>query len=59
LPADYRKDSEVKVLARTENRILLEASYTYGMRSGQGYWVVLRKDGLVWQYAVIEMAWIS
>jgi hypothetical protein len=59
LPLEARKSVTVDVLARTDQRILLEVSYHCGPRCGQGYYVVLRKDGRVWQYAVIEMAWIS
>jgi hypothetical protein len=59
LPPEYRRDSEIKVLARTYGRILLEVSYRCGNLCGRGYYVVLRSDGNVWQYAVIRMAWIS
>jgi len=61
LPLKYRKDSDVEVIAhsKTDDRILLEVSYRCGMLCGRGYYVVLRKDGTVWQYAVIRMAWIS
>jgi hypothetical protein len=61
LPPEYRKDANVEVIARSEagDRILLEVSYRCGMLCGRGCYVVLRKDGAVWQYAVIRMAWIS
>jgi hypothetical protein len=59
LPVEYRKDSEVELLARTDDRILLEVSYSRGPRCGRGYYVALRKDGPVWQYAVIRMWWIA
>jgi len=61
LPSEYRKDCDVEEIARnkTGDRILLEVSYRCGMLCGRGYYVVLRKDGTVWQYAVIRMAWIS
>jgi len=59
LPSEYRKDSKVEVLARADHRILLEVSYNCGRLCGRGYYVALRKDGPVWQYAVIRMAWIS
>jgi hypothetical protein len=61
LPSEYRKDSRIEVIAHnnTEDRILLELSYVCGRLCGSGYWVVLRKDGTAWQYAVIGMAWIS
>jgi hypothetical protein len=61
LPAAYRKDSDVELLARNRegNRLLLEVSYHCGTLCGRGYFVVLRKDGPVWQYTVIRMAWIS
>jgi hypothetical protein len=61
LPAEHRKDSRVQVIAYNNagNRLLLEVSYTCGLLCGSGYHVVLRKDGAVWQYAVIRMAWIS
>jgi len=59
LPAEYRNDSKVELLFRTDNRILLDVSYNCGRLCGRGYYVVLRKEGSVWQYAVIRMAWIS
>ena len=61
LPTEYREDSKVEVLARntTGDRILLEVSYRCGRLCGSGYYVVLRKDGPAWHYAVIRMAWIS
>lgn len=61
LPEKYRGDSEVEVIARNRarNRILLEVSYRCGGLCGKGYFVVLRKDGTDWHYAVIRMAWIS
>lgn len=61
LPSEYRKDSQNEVIAhnKTGDRILLEVSYRCGRLCGSGYWVVLRKEGTVWQYAVIGMAWIS
>jgi hypothetical protein len=61
LPQKYRKDSKVEVIAqnRTLNRILLEVSYVCGRLCGSGYYVVLRKDGNDWHYALIRMAWIS
>lgn len=61
LPPEYRKDSEVEVIAhnKTGDRILLEVSYRCGRLCGRGYYVVLSKDGTAWQYAVIKMAWIS
>ena len=61
LPAEYRKDSRIEVIARnnTEGRILLEVSYVCGRLCGSGYDVVLQKDGTVWRYASIGMAWIS
>ncbi len=61
LPQKYRKDSKVEVIAhnRTRNRMLLEVSYHCGRLCGSGYYVVLRKDGTDWHYALIRMAWIS
>jgi hypothetical protein len=61
LPRKYRRDSEVEVIARNKarNRILLEVSYRCGRLCGRGYFVILRKDGADWHYAVIRMAWIS
>jgi hypothetical protein len=61
LPQKYRRDSEVEVIARNRarNRILLEVSYHCGSLCGKGYFVLLRKDGTDWHYAVIRMAWIS
>jgi len=61
LPSEYRKDSRVEMIAhnKTGDRILLEVSYVCGRLCGSGYWVVLQKDGIGWQYAVIAMAWIS
>lgn len=61
LPSEYRKDSKVELIARNKagNRILLEISYRCGMLCGSGYYIALRKDGTVWQYDVIGMAWIS
>jgi hypothetical protein len=61
LPSEYRKDSRIEVIARNkrEDRILLEVSYVCGRLCGSGYYVVLQKDGTVWRYASIGMAWIS
>jgi hypothetical protein len=61
LPREHRKNSSVTVLARnsTDNRMLVEVSYSCGKSCGRGYLVVLQKDGLVWQYALIRMAWIT
>jgi hypothetical protein len=59
LDEEYRKDSKVEVIDRNGNRILLEVSYHCGMLCGRGYYVVLRKDGADWHYAMIQMAWIS
>jgi hypothetical protein len=61
LPQKYREGSEVKVITRSRarNRILLEVSYRCGNLCGKGYYVVLRKDGADWHYALIRMAWIS
>lgn len=61
LPSKYRKGSEIEVIAHNkgDDRILLEVSYRCGRLCGSGYWVVLRKEGTVWQYAVVGMAWIS
>jgi hypothetical protein len=59
LPTEYRKYSKVALLARTDDRILLDVSYTCGRLCGRGYFVVLRRAGPVWRYCVIRMAWIS
>jgi hypothetical protein len=59
LPPKYRKDCNVELLARTDNRILLDVSYRCGRLCGRGYYVVLRRDGQLWQYAVIRVAWMS
>jgi hypothetical protein len=61
LPQKYRKDSKVEVIAqnRARDRVLLEVSYLCGRLCGAGYYVVLRKDGTDWHYALIRMAWIS
>lgn len=61
LPRDYRKDSSVELIAysRKGDRVLLQVSYHCGPLCGKGYYVVLRKDGTTWQYALIRMAWIS
>jgi hypothetical protein len=59
LPPKYRKDSDVDVLAHTEDRILLDVSYRCGSLCGRGYFVVLRKEGNVWQYAIIRLARVS
>jgi hypothetical protein len=61
LPSKYRKDSEIEVIAHNtaKNRILLEISFRCGRLCGSGYYVVLQKDGTVWRYASIGMAWIS
>jgi hypothetical protein len=61
LPQKYRKDSKVEVIAqnRARDRVLLEVSYVCGRLCGAGYYVVLRKDGADWHYALIRMAWIS
>lgn len=61
LPAEYRKDSRLRVIAynKAGDRLLLEMSYTCGLLCGRGYHVVLRKQGPAWQYAIITMTWIS
>jgi hypothetical protein len=61
LPSEYRKDSRIEVVAhnKAEDRLLLEVSYVCGRLCGSGYYVVLQKDGTVWRYASIGMAWIS
>ncbi len=61
LPQEYRKGSKVEVIARNKarDRILLEVSYHCGRLCGSGYYVVLRKDGNDWHYALVRMAWIS
>jgi hypothetical protein len=59
LPTKYRKDSKADVLARTDDRVLLNVSYHCGLMCGRGYIVVLSREGAVWQYAVIRTAWIS
>ena len=61
LRSKYRKDSEIEVIAHNivNDRILLEVSYRCGSLCGSGYYVVLQKDGTVWRYASIGMAWIS
>jgi hypothetical protein len=61
LPSKYRKDNQIEVIARNiaNDRILLEVSYRCGRLCGSGYYVVLQKDGTVWRYASIGMAWIS
>jgi hypothetical protein len=59
LPTEYRKDSKIAVLARTDDRILLDVSYICGRLCGRGYFVVLRRAGPVWEYSLIRMAWIS
>jgi hypothetical protein len=61
LPSNYRKNSEVEVIAHNKegDRVMLEVSYMCGLLCGRGYYVVLRKDDTVWQYAFVRMAWIS
>ena len=61
LPREHRRNSSVTVLARNsmDNRMLVEVSYSCGKSCGRGYLVVLRKEGAVWQYALIRMAWIT
>jgi hypothetical protein len=61
LPSEYRKDSQIEVIAHNtaNDRILVEISYRCGRLCGSGYYVVLKKDGTVWRYASIGMAWIS
>src|ERR1019366_1110523 len=61
LPQKYREGSKVEVIAhnKAQDRILLEVSYHCGRLCGSGYYVVLRKDGTDWHYALIRMAWIS
>lgn len=61
LPPEYRKDSEVDVVARnkTGDRILLDVSYVCGRLCGRWYYVVLRKDGTVWKYTAITMVRIA
>ncbi len=61
LPKKYREDSTVEIIARNKGRntILLEVSYLCGNLCGKGYYVLLRKGGGDWHYAMITMAWIS
>lgn len=61
LPKEYRKESKVEVIVRNRarDRVLLEVSYRCGRLCGSGYFVVLRKDGSDWHYALVKMAWIS
>jgi hypothetical protein len=61
LPREHRKTSKVTVLARnnSDNRMLVEVSYACGKACGRGYLVVLQREGAVWQYALIRMAWIT
>lgn len=61
IPANYRDESSVRVIAysKARSRILLEVSYGCGLLCGSGYHVVLRKDGAIWQYGVLKMTWIS
>lgn len=61
IPAKYRDQSSVRLIAynKARSRILLEVSYGCGLNCGSGYHVVLRKDGAIWQYAVLTMTWIS
>lgn len=61
LPPEYRKDSEIDVVAhnKTGDRILLDVSYICGRLCGRWYYVVLRKDGTAWKYAAITMVRIS
>ena len=61
LPEQYRQDSKVEVVCRNlaRDRILLEVSYRCGNLCGSGYYVVLRRDGADWHYALVRMAWIS
>ena len=54
LPFDSRKNSEVDAIARNDRRILLSVRYSAGFMGGGIYYVVLRKDGPLWQYAVIR-----
>lgn len=61
LRSKYRKDSQIEVIAHNiaNDRILLEVSYRCGRLCGSRYYVVLQKDGTVWRYASIGIAWIS
>jgi len=54
LPPESRKDCEVVIVARTDNRILLKITYSVGYMGGGIFYIVLRNDGSVWQYALIR-----
>ncbi len=59
---EYRNNTDVKVLARSESdtRILAEISYRCGMLCGGGYYIVLKKNAKgSWDYVIITRAWIS
>ncbi len=58
VPSEARDDSEVVVLARTSTRILVKVTYHVGVSWGGIFYIVLRKDGSVWQYALIRR-WAS
>lgn len=55
LPAESRVASKsmVQVLSRSNNRILLKIRYHVGFFGGGIYYVVLMRDGPLWQYALI------
>ena len=61
VPPATRQDAKIRVLARTEDRILadLSSNWVQGSMGGREYYVVLRKDGSVWQYAVIMLAVVT
>jgi len=55
----FRNSTRAESIARTDDRMLLEVSFVAGVRWGRGYYVVLRRNGNVWQYAMIWPAWIA
>jgi hypothetical protein len=54
-----RKQTKVEVVARQDDRILLEVSYVCGGTCGRGYYVVLRRNASTWRYAEVILAWVA
>jgi len=59
IPSRQKPNIRVKMIARTDDRILLDVSYVCGGLCGRGYYVVLAKNGPVWRYAVVMLGWLA
>ena len=59
IPSRQKPNIRVKLIARTDDRILLDVSYVCGGLCGRGYYVVLAKNGPAWRYAVVILAWLA